>query len=530
MKAFYFTAAFLLSCIFSIAQPFEAARDWWNVLRYDVELTPDFSEKTITGINNIQLWAIVPGKKLQIDMLPPMRITGVTWQQRPLTCSYTSGAWMVTLPETLRAGQTVTLAVRFTGKPQGSVAPPYDGGWIWAKDSLGRPWMTIACEGTGAAIWLPCKNVLRDEPDSGASLAITVPDSLVAVGNGRLRKKVIHKNGTATWYWAMKYPVNNYNLIPYIGKYVTWHHTYNGIKGKLDCDYWVLDYNKEKAQKQFLQVDTMLRCFEDWLGAYPFYEDSYKLVEAPHAGMEHQSAIAYGNGFMNGFRGKDLSGSGWGLKWDFILVHESGHEWFGNNITAYTDGDSWLHEGFTKYLETLYTTWLYGTEAGNDYAIGIRKRIKNDEPIIGTNTSDKYNKGSALLHMVRHIAGDSVFRILMHRLNSQFHLQMVTTKQVTEVVNTVTAIDFTRTFAQYLTTTQVPVLEYAIKGNQLEYRWAGCVAGFNMPVKITDGHKGRRLIYPTTQWQQIQLFTGEYNGDSISVDRNFYVTIRKALR
>ena len=290
-----------------------------------------------------------------------------------------------------------------------------------------RPWMSVACQGLGASVWYPCKDHQSDEPDNGASLSIIVPDTLVAVGNGRLKNKISNNNGTTTYTWEVKDPINNYNIIPYIGKYVNWSDTLQGEKGTLDLSYWVLDYNLEKAKKQFEQVKPMLRCFEYWFGPYPFYEDGYKLVESPHLGMEHQSAVAYGNGYQNGYRGMDLSGSGWGIKWDFIIVHESAHEWFANNITTKDIADMWVHESFANYSETLYTEWLFGKEAGNEYNYGIRRRIENDRPIIGPygvnkeGSGDMYYKGGNMLQTIRHaINDDEKFRNILRGLNQNF--------------------------------------------------------------------------------------------------------------
>src|SRR4029079_6357812 len=264
------------------------------------------------------------------------------------------------------------------------VRPPWDGGWIFTKDAQGRPWMTVACQGLGASVWYPCKDYQGDEPDNGATLTINVSNELIAVSNGRPgSKSEIPTSQLQSYTWNVRSPINNYTIVPYIGHYVNWSDTLQGEKGKLDLNYWVLDYDLDKAKKQFEQVKPMLRAFEYWFGPYPFYEDGYKLVEAPHLGMEHQSAVAYGNHFQNGYLGRDLSGTGWGMKWDYIIVHESGHEWFANNITTKDIADMWIHEGFTDYSETLFTTCEYGVEAGNDYVIGTRKNIQNDIPVIG---------------------------------------------------------------------------------------------------------------------------------------------------
>ncbi|MDR3712634.1 MAG: M1 family metallopeptidase [Puia sp.] len=520
ISAYLFYLLFFCSAS-AYSQP---ARDWWDLLHYDIEIRPNYDKQTVSGSNSIRFLVLNPGQEMQIDLQQPMTLTAVSWLGTSLPFRRTGNAWFIRFPRLLPKGDRETVELRFGGNPRTAVHPPYDNGWIWTKDRQDRPWVSVTCEGSGASIWLPCKDVLRDEPDSGVSMAITIPDSLTAVSNGRLKTRTANKDSTTTWRWAVVNPINNYDIIPYIGKYVSWHETYTGEKGRLDCDYWVLDYDLAKARDQFRQADSMLHCFEYWMGPYPFYEDSYKLVEAPHPGMEHQSAIAYGNGFMDGFGGKDLSGTGWGLKWDFILVHESAHEWFGNSITAKGDGDSWIHEGFAKYLETIYTTCVSGTEAGNDYAIGIRKRIRNDESIITGNTQDKYNKGSAMLHMIRQILGDEGFRTMLRALNKRFYHQTVSTGQLTDYCSKITGRDLSRIFDQYLRTTQIPLLEYSIQGDMLRYRWANCVKGFNMPVKVTQEGQSPVLLNPIDRWQRLP--SRKWTGKSLSVDRNYYVGLK----
>ncbi len=500
---------------------------WWNLLYYNIDITPDYERKYITGTNSITFSALQSDTILQIDLQNPMRITSVRWKDKSLVFKHSKEAtYLVVFPKVIKAGEHQTISIQFEGVPKESLKPPYDNGWIWAKDLNGRPFISVACEGSGASIWLPCKDVLYDEPDNGISFSITVPDTLTAIANGRLEKKLNNKKGTTTYTWKVVNPINNYNIIPYIGKYVTWHENFAGLKGNLDCDYWVLDYNLAKAKKHFKQTDTMLRAFEYWAGPYPFCEDSYKLVEAPMDGMEHQSALAYGNGFQNGLKGKDIiSKSGWGLKFDFILVHESGHEWFGNSLTANTGGDSWLHEGFTKYLETLYTSYVFGVEAGNDYAVGTWKRIKNDEPVLGTNTPDQYYKGSALLHMIRQIIGDALFKEVLTGLSKEFYHQTVSTPEVLIFFNRYTKRDFTKVFDQYLKTIQVPTLSYSFQDSIFKYRWENCIQDFSMPVRITFDGKNYQFIFPSTQWKTYKA--SAISSKKFQVDRNFYITVKE---
>jgi aminopeptidase N len=504
---------------------------WWNVIRYSITIRPDYLAKMLTGSNTIEFRALEPGKDMSLDLLAPMSIRTVTSDGKPLSVDQRADSWRIHFPRVIRQGELVSIDVAFEGRPKETLHAPWEGGWVWARDSLGRPWMSLADESPGAALWLPCKNAGYDEPDSGVILSITVPDTLAGVGNGRLVRKVAEPGGLTTWVWSVTNPINNYDICPYIGKYVTWHHDYSGLKGNLDCDYWVLDYNREKAERHFRDVDTLLNCFEYWMGPYPFYEDSYKVVEAPHPGMEHQSGIAYGNGFEDGYRGKNLSGTPWGLRWDFILVHESGHEWFGNSISANSWQHDWIHEGFTKYLETLYTTWLFGTEAGNEYTLGIWKRIKNDQPIIASGSSDQYNKGSAMLHMIRQIVGDSLFRVCLHNLNKEFYHSTVSTHQILASLSRTTGRDLSKIFAQYLTTTKVPELQYRISADTLAYRWANCVPGFDMPVKIRIADDPAFFLKPTTAWQRHHLpKRNAVHADSaasppiLQIDSNFYVT------
>ncbi|HEY4335248.1 MAG TPA: M1 family metallopeptidase [Puia sp.] len=501
-------------------------RAWWNVLRYDISVRPDYDKKFISGWNSIRFRALSPGQTMQIDLQEPMQLISATWHKITLKFVRQGNAFFLRFPEELHQGAEETIDLRFEGNPRVAVRPPWDGGWIFTRDKLGRPWMSVACQGLGASVWYPCKDYQGDEPDSGASLSITVPDSLVAVGNGRLKDKRVNRDGTSTTTWAVVNPINNYDIVPYIGKYVTWHEDYPGVKGNLDCNYWVLDYNLGKARQQFRQADSMLHCFEYWMGPYPFYEDGYKLVEAPHLGMEHQSAVAYGNGFGNGYRGRDLSGTGWGLKWDFIIVHESGHEWFGNNITSNDLADMWVHEGFTNYTETLYTTCQDGEQAGDDYCIGTRKNIKNDKPIIahyGVNeegSADMYYKGGNMLHIIRQILGDSAFRGLLHGLNADFYHQTVDSRQIEEYISRYAHKDLSKIFDEYLRTIMIPVLEYKTGGNELSYRWTNCVKGFDMPVKILTGGGAPEWITPTEDWQR-------HSGNTLSADRNFYITVKK---
>ncbi|MFN2440834.1 MAG: M1 family aminopeptidase, partial [Chitinophagaceae bacterium] len=336
-------------------------RAWWNVLKYDITVTPDFVNRSIKGKNEITFFDN-GGYTMQIDLQQPMKIDSAVMENRKIDFKRDGNVFWLYLRDSTRTYRIKPgikeLTIYFHGIPRPALNAPWDGGWIWKKDDKGRPWMSVACQGLGASVWYPCKDHQSDEPDNGASITVNIPDTLVAVANGKLKSKNL-KNGLASYTWQVKNPINNYNIVPYIGKYVNYTEAFNGEKGKLNCSYWVLDYNLEKAKKQFEQVKPTLKAFEYWFGPYPFYEDDFKLVESPHLGMEHQSAVAYGNKFQNGYLGSDLSGTGQGLKWDFIIVHETGHEWFGNNITTKDIADMWVHEGFTNYSETLFMEYNF---------------------------------------------------------------------------------------------------------------------------------------------------------------------------
>ncbi len=486
-----------------------ADRTWWDVLHYTIDVTPDYATKSIKGKVDILFRVLQPGKRMQIDLQEPMQLTKAYLGNKQLSYTRDGNVYYISFPEDLPKGKTEKLALAFEGNPRIAKRPPWDGGWIFQKDEKGRPWMSVACQGLGASVWYPCKDHQSDEPDSGAILQITVPDTLVAVGNGRLISKKSFSTGTLTWKWEVKNPINNYNIVPYIGNYVNFTDTLMGEKGKLDLSYWVLDYNLEKAQKQFTQAKTMLHAFEYWMGPYPFYEDSYKLVDAPHLGMEHQSAVAYGNRYQNGYLGRDQSGTGWGLKWDFIIVHESGHEWFANSITSKDLADMWIHEGFTNYSETLFTEYQSGKQAGNEYNYGTRKGIRNDRPIIGPygvnkeGSGDMYPKSGNMLHSIRHaMNNDEKFREMLRFLNKKFYHKTVTTEDIQKVVSTYFGSNVEKIFDQYLRTTQVPVLEYMVSADKtkLSFRWTNCVDGFNLPIFIQGSHGIMVLGPESNKW------------------------------
>ncbi|MFY7900217.1 MAG: M1 family metallopeptidase [Chitinophagaceae bacterium] len=527
----------------SLRGSLNANRTWWNVLHYNLQVTPHFEQKTIEGKVAIQLKAITSGSIMQIDLQKPMQIDSIleypeTGKQQQSSNTYTKHQFtqtdniaIVQLNTAFQKNSIHTLHIYYHGKPKEAKKAPWDGGWIWKQDAKGRPWMSLAVQGLGASSWYPCKDHQSDEPDNGASITIIVPDTLVAVGNGiQTQEQTIQGSSTKAYTWQVKNPINNYCIVPYIGAYTTFSDTFMGEKGILSLKYYVLDYQLEKAKKQFSQVKSMLHCFEYWFGAYPFYEDGYKLVEAPHLGMEHQSAIAYGNGYKNGYLGIDLSGSGWGLQWDFIIVHESGHEWFANNITTKDIADMWVHEGFTNYSETLYTQWLLDKEAAYDYCVGLRKRIANDIPIIGKyginkeGSGDMYYKASNMIHNIRNIiANDTLFRKILRGLNTHFYHKTVSTADVEQYIIHQSGINFQQTFDQYLRTTQIPELQYFVDPitNKLAIKWSNCMENFDMPITIASTQKRLQISTSVATYdlkkEELEWFTQK------NIERYYYL-------
>ncbi|PKF75687.1 M1 family metallopeptidase, partial [Chryseobacterium sp. PMSZPI] len=492
--------------------------------KYDLSVEPDFEQKSIKGNNKISFEIIkdVTNPVFQIDLRQPMKADKVEGNF-PITTYKQDGDFIfITANKKFKKGEKYTIDVTYSGNPVIAKKAPWDGGWVFTKDEKGNPWMSVADEGIGASIWLPTKDIWSDEPDNGIVMKIITPNDLVGVGNGRLIDKKTNGNKT-TYIWQVKNPINAYSIIPNVGKYVNFKDTYNGEKGKLDLDYWVLDYNLDKAKKQFQQVKPMLSAFEYWFGPYPFYEDSYKLVDSPYLGMEHQSSVAYGNNYQNGYLGRDLSGTGVGLNWDFIIIHESGHEWFANNITAKDQADMWIHESFTNYSEVLFTEKYMDKKSADIYAIGIRNIINNDIPIIGQygvrneGSGDMYPKGANMIHTIRQVINnDEKFRQILRGLNKEFYHQTVTTKQVEDYISSQSGIDFSGVFDQYLRTIKIPTLEYVQNGDNLKFRYTDVVKNLKLPVIINNGDQ---TINPTEEWQTVKL----KKNTPVEWNNNYYI-------
>ncbi|MDE5535676.1 M1 family metallopeptidase [Elizabethkingia meningoseptica] len=504
-------------------------RDFWDVKKYDIEAEPNFAQKSVKGSNRISFTITrdVKNPTFQIDIQQPMKTSNVMSDFEISSQKREGNFLFIQAAGSFKKGDEHFISLDFEGNPVIAIRAPWDGGWVFTKDATGKPWMTTATEDIGTSVWLPIKDYWGDEPDNGVTFTLTSPKDLVGVSNGRLVDQRT-ENGKNVSVWEVKNPINDYSITPYVGNYVHFGDTFDGEKGKLSLDYYVIKENLDKAKKQFEQVKPMLKAFEYWFGPYPFYEDGYKLVETPHLGMEHQSAVAYGNKYQNGYLGRDLSGTGVGKKFDFIIIHESGHEWFANNITAQDTADMWIHESFTCYSETLYADYVFGKEDGNTYLIGQRHNIQNDVPIIPAfgvrahGSGDMYYKGASMLHTIRQVINDDEkFRQILRGLGKEFYHQTVTGKQIQDYINQKSGIDFSSVFTQYLTTVTIPKLEYKQDGKKLSFRWANIVKGFNLPVRLKNS---KTVITPSDEWKTIKL----KDKAPVEWDANYYIEYTKA--
>jgi aminopeptidase N len=507
-------------------------RAWWDVTFYDLHVRVSHADSTVRGHNAIGYRALADGREMQIDLMVPLIVDSMVQGGKHVPFRRDGNAFFATLPKVQRMGTTATITVYYHGTPQEAKRPPWEGGFTWTRDSLGRPWIVTTDQGMGASVWWPNKDTQADEPDS-QRVAITIHKPLINVSNGRLRSTTHNSDSTTTYEWFVTNPINNYAIAVAAGNYAHWSEMHAGEKGPLTMDFWPLDYNLEAAKRQWVQARTTMQCFEHWFGPYPWYEDGYKLIEVPNSGMEHQSAVSYGNYFVNGYRRRDMAGNGLGLTFDFIIVHETAHEWWGNNITAKDNADMWIAESFANYAEALYVECQRGKEDGARYNIGSRRSIRNDRPIIpsyGVNdqgSGDMYPKGGAMLHTIRQLVDDDEkWRGILRGLNATFRHQTVMGKQVEEYLSRESGMDLTKVFDQYLRTTKIPELNHQIRGDKLQYRWTNVVPGFAMPVRVRFGTGEWRWLRPTTEWQT----TAAPEGTAVVVDPNLYITAKEEPR
>lgn len=507
-------------------------RTCYDVLYYHLDVKVDIDNKFISGSNEFKFKAVDRFNKLQFDLFDNLSVDKVVYKGKNLEFRREYNAVFVNFPEYFEKGKEDSFTVYYSGNPIQATRAPWDGGFDWKKDSNGKPWVATACQGLGASVWWPNKDHQSDEPE-GMMISVAVPNGLMNVSNGRLVKTEKLKDGYTKYHWQVKNPINNYNVALNIGDYAHFKETYAGEKGKLDLDYYVLKENAGKIDFLKKNANETLKAFEHWFGPYPFYEDGYKLVETSHLGMEHQSAIAYGNKFQNGYLGRDGSGTGWGMKWDFIVVHESGHEWFGNNITAKDLADMWIHESFTNYSEALFIDYFYGKKASQAYVNGNRTAIQNNSPLQGPygvnkeGSGDMYNKGGVLHNMIRTmLEDDDKWRELLRGMNKQFYHQTVDYNDILSYMNEHTGIDLTKVFDQYVRHKGIPTLEIkeTPKAGTFLIRWISEVDNFKMPVHIFDKDGKAIRVQATSRWT-----THSFEGltkESIKPDTfNYYIGV-----
>ena len=508
-------------------------REWWDVQHYALSLEVFPESKSIKGSNLITFKALASGDRMQIDLQPPLQVTKVVHGGSEAKFEREGNVYWVQLGKSVAAGIEDNVQVFYEGRPRQSTRPPWSGGFSWRKDEKGNPFIATTCQGIGASIWWPNKDHGYDEPNRGMDIRVTVPEELTAVANGRLKKseRDVTKK-TRTFHWQVTNPINNYGVNVNIGKYVVMPSTFEGEGGQLDVEYWVLEHQQEKARKQFREVPRTLKAFEHWFGKYPFYEDSYKICVVPYLGMEHQSSVTYGNGFQNGYKGRDLSNTGVGMKFDFIVVHESAHEWWGNNISMKDAADMWIHESFANYAENLFVEYHFTKGEAQDYVIGCRALIGNDKPIIGTygvnksGSGDMYYKGGNMLHTMRHmLRDDKAWREVLRGLNSEFWHKTIGTVEFESYMSRSSGFDFSLVFDQYLRTTKIPEVHYYIGDGEVTVWFENVVPGFKVPVGFeVNGAYSRHVVSeePTV------IVAGDREPESVQLDRNYYMLLKKA--
>ena len=504
-----------------------AERTCFDVLRYDLNIKINIEDKSIVGYNEISFKVVSNTKKIQLDLFDNMLVDSIVFNSKKLNYKREFNAVFIDFPTILNIGNQEKIRFYYSGKPIVAKNAPWDGGFIFTKDKQGKPWVAVACQGTGASLWYPVKDSQSDEPDNGATIKVAVPNGLMDVSNGRLMGSEDLKNGYTRWDWEVKNPINTYDITVNIADYAHLHDNLDD----LDLDYYVLKENELKAKTHFEEAKLMLTCFQSKFGTYPFKEDGYKLVETPYLGMEHQSAVAYGNKYKKGYLGSDLSGTGIGLLFDYITIHESGHEWFGNSITSKDIADMWIHEGFTMYSEVVYLECQFGAEKAQKYMNGMKQNIQNDEPIIGPfgvnkeGSGDMYYKGALLLNTLRHVIKneDLWWKILLD-YSTTFRHKIIDTATVINFFNTESGKNLTPIFNQYLRFTTIPNLLLRINNNKLEYRWNASEQNFNMPIDIKINGKEIR-IQPISDWQlstiniksldEVEVLTNDFYVDVI---------------
>jgi aminopeptidase N len=481
-------------------------RTCYDVTFYDLDIKVDPSTHKIEGSNSIYFNVNQDFKRIQLDLFENMAIDAVLWKDEELPYQRDGDAFFVDFPATVKAGSREALKIKYSGVPTEAKRAPWDGGFVWKKDGNGKHWVGVACEGTGASLWWPCKDHLGDEPDS-LRIAVTAPAGLKAVCNGNLRSVRDIDPQWSRWEWFVSYPINSYNVTVNIADYAHIHDTYTNETGDHDLDYYVLVANEAKAREQFKQVKPMLAVFEQYFGDYPFWKDGYALVETPYLGMEHQGAIAYGNHYRPGYDGYDPLN----LKFDYIVIHESGHEWWGNSVSCSDHAELWIHEGFCTYSEAVYVEALWDRPMAERYLMSQRGNIVNQDAIVGPLDvnfnnwagSDMYYKGAWMLHTLRNaVNDDALWWKTLRSFAIDFRIKNTNTNEVIAYFNQKLGKDYTWLFDEYLRHAKPPILAYKLKkkgtATEVTCHWIAANADFALPVTAYTKTASVRLPVTTT--------------------------------
>ncbi len=492
-------------------------RSCYDVSYYHLNISINIDEKKISGYNKIKFKSVENFNKIQVDLFENLSVDKIIYHGKNLNFKREFNAVFIEFPTEIKKGSVDEIDFYYSGQPTIAKRAPWDGGFVFSKDKNDKPWVAVACQGFGASCWWPNKDHQSDEPDS-MLISIACRSDLEEISNGRLRSTKKLDNGYTQHNWFVANPINNYDVTFNIGDYAHFNDVYFGKVNKqnLTLDYYVLKENLELAKKQFEQVKGMMDAFEKRFGPYPFYEDGYKLVETPYLGMEHQSCVAYGNGYKNGYRGFDLSGSGEGKKFDYIIIHESAHEWWGNSLTSYDIADMWIHEGFGQYSEVVYLEELYGKESSEKYLNGLKKGVRNKESIIGTygvnqeGAGDMYPKGALFLNTIRNcIDNDEVWWKIVKGLQEKYKHQNISTEDVNKYMNEVSGKNLDPLFNQYLRYASLPILEFkkTQKGKDVEinFQWNANIENFNLPILYMLKGVKQEKLFPNKQSQTIVL-------------------------
>ena len=473
----------------------------------DIRVSPE--TKTIRGKVTIGFRMLSDDNRIQLDLNSDLSVDKIVLDSEELPFEREFNAVFVDNPDGFKAGEKYSLDFHYSGAPKSGGR---FGGISFDEDPAGRPWIYTACEGPGSSYWWPCKDQWRDEVES-MDISVAVPNGLTDVSNGRYMGKEDLGDGFTRWKWRVHYPINSYNVSINVAAY----EHFSDQLGELTLDYYALPEDLDRAKKQFTQAKPMLEAFQHYFGEYPFVKDGYKLVQVPYSGMEHQSAVTYGNRFTNGYLGKDWTGVGVSMKFDFIIIHESGHEWFGNAITAADVCDMWIHEGWTTYLECMYVEKVFGYADALNYINGYRGKVSNRRPIItqkGTHREppgDQYFKGALFLHTLRNVLGDDdKWWALVREVYDTFKYQSIETDDILKLFNKRFGRDLQPVFDQYLRHAQLPLLELVFDDakQSVSYRWKTDVPGFDMPIRVGE-RAAWQQISPTTEWQTLSTELGQ---------------------